>query len=322
MIATKEKMSIKDLNPGVEAVIVGTITKKAKTTKNNDPYFLVRINDTTAGCSAMVWHNLEVYPLVEQLADSDYVQADVVCMEIKDNYINVEIKAITKMEREQIARVDVEALKNELRNVIANMKDEHLRALVCAVLGRPDIKEFFFKAPATMMTGNSFEGGLVASVVRSIRLAKVVAQVFNTWEHNLDRFTSKLNEELLCAACILDAVGKVKAFRMGEKVEKTLEGELFEDSYLTLKIVNEELNKMDFPAEQRIVLEHVLGASKGRPDHGALHIPRSREAVAFHLISKLNFEMGQFEYLDRNASASEMFGMLFNKRMYLGYYDE
>lgn len=320
MIATKEIVSISGLNPGMEAVIVGTLTKKMRTTKNNDPYFLVRINDTTTGCSAMVWHNLEVYPLVEQLADGDYVQADVVCTEIKDNYIKVEIRAITKIEREQTARVDVEALKNELRNVIANMKDEHLKALVCAVLGRPDIKEFFFKAPATMMTGNSFEGGLVAYVVRAIRLSKAVAQAFNTWEHNLD-FTSKLNEELLCAACILDAVGKVKAFKMRDKVEKTLEGELFEDSYLTLKVVNEELNKMDFPAEQRIVLEHVLGASKGRPDHGALHIPRSREAVAFHLISKLNFEMGQFEYLDRNSSASEMFAMLFNKRLYLGYYD-
>lgn len=313
---------IGDLKPGEDAVIVGKMIKKEKETKKKEPFWLVKISDTTGSCVAMVWNNLEIYPLINGLEDGSYVKAEVHCKQNDNGNVVVEIKSIAIATKDLSPRVDIEALKNELREVIAGMKDVHLRALICNVLRRPDINEAFFKNPATMMTGNSFEGGLLAFVVRNIRLVKAVAGVLNAWE-NQDNFASRVSEELLIAASILDAVGKCKAFKIGEdgKIEKTLEGELFEDSYLTMKIVNEELDKMEFPYEQRVILEHVLGCSKGRPEHGALHIPRSREAVVFHLVSKLNFEMGQFEYLDRESTATDLFGMLFNKRMYLGCYD-
>jgi 3'-5' exoribonuclease len=317
-----EKVKVKDLEKGKTAIIVGDFSKQIKKTKNGDDYAFVKIADNTGVCFANVWSNLPISSVVSNLNDGDYVQAEVVCTNY-GQYINVEIKDIQVIERPVETVVDIEALKEELRTVINQMKDTDLRSLIVSVFNRDDVKEAFFKAPASQQSGYSFEGGLLAHVVRTIRLCKAVANVFSAWEHNTDNFVSKLNEDLLITACVLHDIGKIKAFqRNGHKIEKTVEGELFEDSYLSLKIVLEELQKSSLPEEQKRILEHVLGSSKGKQSYGALFIPRSREAIAFHLIEALDVQMANFEFLDRNAQAEQTFVQLFQKTMFLGIYDE
>jgi len=316
------KVKIKDLQEGQEAVIVGELFKKTMKTSKGDPYYLLQIKDNTGKASQQVWNNLPLYSVLENFSDGDYVEAKVTCTKT-EQYININVHSLTKLEKTEEPVVNEETLKEELRQAINEMKDEHLKQLVINVLNRPDVRDAFFQSPASMMSGYSFNGGLVAHIVRSIRLAKAVANVFNGWNHNIDHFQTKLNEDLLVASCILHDIGKIRALRKnGLKVEKTAEGELFEDSYITLKIVSEELNKVQLPEEQRLLLEHVLGAAKGKQTYGALFLPRSREAVAFHLIDMLDVQMANFEYLDRNADASDMFVQLFQKTLFLGLYDE
>lgn len=320
------RTKIKDLAKGQETVIVGDIFKNMKNKKNADgsvgePWIHLKVSDNGGSCYAKIWNNLELYPTINGFADGTTVEAEVTCVEA-GQYIHIEVKSIKEVEKKEGVFVDAEGLKNELRAAIAGLKDEHLKKLVCRIFARPDMQEAYFKSPATMMSGYSFEGGVVAYVVRSIRLCKVIAEVFNNWNHNVDNFATNLNEDLLTAACIIDSVGKIRAFKMnGTRVEKTTEGELFEDSYLTMKVVLEEIGNIEFPEEQRLVLEHVLGSAKGRSDWGALHSPRSREAVALNLILNLNLQMGHFEFLDRNADATDLFAKLFQKVMFLGNYD-
>jgi 3'-5' exoribonuclease len=317
------KTKIKDLEKGKEFLIAGTINKtlKHKQTGKREPWIHLTITDNSGSGYAKIWDNLELFPMINEMEEESSVEATVKCTET-GNFVNFEIKSIQIIEKKEIKFVDVDELKKELRQVITEIKDKPLKKLVCAILARSDINEAFFKAPATMMSGYSFEGGVLAYVVRSIRLVKAVSAIFNEWNHNADNFVSKLNEEFLTAACILESVGRIKAFKMnGTRVQKTLEGELFEDSYLTMKIILEEIEKLEFPDEQRIILEHVIGSAKGRSDWGALHVPRSREAVALNIILNLNLQMGHFEFLDRNADAADLFAKLFQKNMFLGSYE-
>lgn len=118
---------IGDLKPGEDAVIVGKMIKKEKETKKKEPFWLVKISDTTGSCVAMVWNNLEIYPLINGLEDGSYVKAEVHCKQNDNGNVVVEIKSIAIATKDLSPRVDIEALKNELREVIAGMKDVHLR---------------------------------------------------------------------------------------------------------------------------------------------------------------------------------------------------
>jgi 3'-5' exoribonuclease len=315
------KVKVQQLEKGAKAVLVGDFAKQIKSSSNGE-YPLVRITDNTGTAFARVWSNLPIAPIVAELTDGDYVEVEVMCTNI-GQFTNIDINKITKVERPIVTVVDIEGLKEELREVFKSFKDENLRNLVTAVFSREDVKELFFTSPASQQSGYSFDGGLLAHVVRTIRLCDAIADVFDNWNHNVDNFVSKLNRDLLKTASMLHDIGKVKAFaKKGHKVEKTIDGELFEDSYITMKIVLEELAKVSIPEEQKVVLEHVLGSSKGKQGYGALFIPRSREALAFHLIESLDVQMSNFEFLDRNAGAEQSFVQLFQKTMFLGSYDE
>lgn len=318
-----EKVKIRHLQKGDKAILVGEVAKKDGKTASKDPYINLKVSDNTGSVSSNVWSNLPLYTFVKnELENGDYVEVEVTCTKV-GQYINVDYHSVKKVEKIEEQVVDLEAIKAELRSVLKEFKDEHLRQLVCNVFNRSDVKEAFWTAPASTMSGYSFDGGLASHVVRLVRLSKAVADVFNSWEHNVDQFTTKLNVDLLKASAILHDVGKVRTFRKrGSKVEKTMEGELFEDSYISMKMVLEELDKVPLPQEQRLFLEHVLGSSKGKSAYGALYIPRSREAVAFNLIDTLDVQMGNFEYLDRHAGASDEFVQLFQKTFFLGSYDE
>ncbi|WPS85400.1 metal-dependent phosphohydrolase (plasmid) [Brevibacillus halotolerans] len=314
------KTKIKDLIKDQETIISGSIVKTSKKTSNGEPWINLRIMDNSGSAFAKIWNNLDIYPIINEIADGGFVEATVKCINTGD-FINIDVRSIQVIEKQDGSVIDAQGLKSELRQAIANLKDEQLKKLVCAIFARPDMNEAYFKAPATMMSGYSFEGGVLAYVVRSIRLVKSIAAVFNEWNHNVDGFATKINEDFLTVACILESVGRIRAFKLnGVRVEKTIEGELFEDSYLTMKVILEEADKINFPEEQRLILEHVLGSAKGRSDWGALHIPRSREAVALNIILNLNLQMGHFEFLNRTADSTDQFAKLFQKTMFLGSY--
>lgn len=322
MTSKLELVKIEALEPGKRVLLEGEFTKKEMKTKNGDPYLLVFIKDNTGSASQAVWSNLPIYNEIEGLESGQKVRAEVVCTK-NSQYINIEVQSIQAIEEEPKNVVNIEALQEELREVIKTIKDEDLKVLITNVFNREDVKEAFWKAPASQKSAYSFEGGLATHVVRLTRLVKAITPVFNQWNHNLDGIHTKLNTDLLLTACILHDVGKIYALKKeGYNVEKTDEGKLFEDSYLTLKIVLEELEKIDLPEYQQMILEHVLASAKGKPGYGALNIPRSREAIAFHLIDTLDVQMAQFEYLDRESDVVDMFSFLFDKQVFLGIYDE
>ena len=322
MELTVSKEKIENLQPGKRVVLEGEFSKKPMKTGKNDPYFLATVKDNSGIASQQVWNNLPIYSAIEGIENGQWVSVEAVCTKV-GQYTNIEIHSIKVIERVVDAVVNVASLQEELREELKAFKDKDLKVLITNVFNRPDVKEAFWQVPASQKSGYSHDSGLATHVVRLIRLAKAVAKVFNEWDHYLDGRHTKLSEDLLKAGCILHDIGKVNTFKKkGYIVDKTDEGKLFEDSYLSMKIVLEEMPKVKLPEYQQMMLEHVLAGAKGQRNFGALHIPRSREAMAFHLIDALDVQMSNFEHLDRDADVSELFAMLFEKQLFLGVYDE
>ncbi|MDF2880096.1 MAG: hypothetical protein K0R54_653 [Clostridiaceae bacterium] len=318
-----DKVRIVDLVKGQKAIIQGEYTKKEKENKKIEPYLNVKISDAVGNAVySNIWNNLEAYPLCQAIENGDYVEAEIQITE-KGEYTYFDLISIKTIEKEEDKVVDIKALTKELKLIFKSIKDEKLRFLLNSVFSREDVNKAFFKAPGSQMSAYSFEGGLLAHTVRLVFLTKAVIKVFSEWKFNIDDSKVNLNEDLLVTASILHDVGKVHTLiKEKQKYVKTIQGELFEDTYVGLKIILEELAKSKLSDEQKMIIEHVIGSSKGKQTFGALFVGRQKEALAFQFIENLDVQMANFEFLNRNSGQADIFAQLFQKTIFLGGYEE
>lgn len=322
---------IKDVVKNQVLTVKGDITIKQDMTKPKSgepkPYFNMSINDKSAKMYIMVWSDSPHFEAMKTYSDGDFVEAEVKVEKDGSNnnqFITGVLNSIKKVEPVGVRNVvDAKSLKDELIKEWKEMKHPIIAQLVKNVLSREDVKNALYTTPNSEKAEYSFEGGTLAHMVRVIRIAKAIATIYDQWEFNIDGYNTKLNIDLLKTCAILHDLGTIKAFRFdGNKVVKTKEGELFEDSYLGSKILNEELPKVELLEDERILLEHCVTSANGKLNFGALNTPRTREADAFQCIERLDTLMGKYEFLDRTAFSGEDFIKLFDKTLFLGTFDE
>lgn len=308
---------------GKDVLLKGHIVQlDRKENKKKEPFYRLVLRDSSGSGSAFVWNDHPMFETVSSLKEGDYVQA-IAKVEVNGEYRNIDLKAVQKTEPPVDGFVDIRGLKRELAKHIHRFEDKDLSNLVLNILNRPDVNSRFFMAPATTISGYSFDGGILASVVRLLRLISGASAIFDKWPHNRDDVKATLDRNFMKAIAIMEPVGKAIAYeKRSGRVEKTREGEFFEELYLTIKIVNEEMDKLEFPAEKREMVEHALGSAHGRRDWGDLFTARTREAVAFSILWNLNLQMGHYEQLMRSSVPDQEFAKLFQKTVHLGGYGE
>lgn len=313
-IEKKVYTKIKDLQPGMKVWLKGTFGKKQGHTRKNDPYLNVWIKDFSGTASQMVWNNLDLYPVVQEIEDGVKVEVEANVTQV-GQYTNIEILQIKELFELDDQIINLESLTNELREAIAGIKDKELKVLVTRVFSRVDVKKAFFSAPASLLA-YGYEGSLLLHTVRLTRLVKAIIPIYSG--ELLDESGVDLDEDLLMTAAILHDVGKVRAFqKSGAKVEKTTEGELFEDSYITSKILLESMAGLNFSQDRLMLLEHAISSAKGEQRHGALTIPRTKEAHALAMLDALDSGLANFEYLYREMEGDD-FARFVNKQYYIG----
>ncbi len=319
---------ISNLKVGEKVVLIGTIAKKKSTTKTNKPYINLCLQDNTGRIYSMIWSNSDLYQTIDKdFKDGDYCEVAGTVEKISSGtnaFSSIILTFIEKTEKPGTKNVvDVQGLKDKLREKISEINHPGVKELIINIFKREDVSNKFFTAPATEKSAYSFESALLAHSVRLLYLTDAVALVFNNWTFNRDGFTTKLNIDLLKCCSIVHDIGKITAYQMDEsgKVIKTKEGELFQDSYLTAKIIMEEIDKVDLLPNEKMLLEHALTSSKDKLAYGALNVPRTREAIAFHLIERLDGQMANFEFMERASLSSDEFVKLFEKTYFLGEFD-
>lgn len=318
---------ISNLKVGEKVVLIGTIAKKKAITKTNKPYITLCLQDNTGRIYSMIWSNSDLYQTIDKdFKDGDYCEVIGTVEKISSGtnaFSSMVLASIEKTEKPGTKNVvDVEALKDELREKINQINHPGVKELIINIFKREDVSNKFFTAPATEKSAYSFESALLAHTVRLIYLTDAVAFVFNNWTFNRDGFTTKLNIDLLKCCSIIHDIGKITAYEIESgKVIKTKEGELFQDSYLTAKIILEEIDKVALLPDEKMLLEHALTSSKDKLAYGALNVPRTREAIAFHLIERLDGQMANFEFMERTSLSSDEFVKLFEKTYFLGEFE-
>lgn len=175
-------------------------------------------------------------------------------------------------------------LDDEVEYLVDKVQSDELKAVIRDVFKSQ--KEEIAKARVTQMSCYSKPGELIEHLLKVSNLTLKVAESIELI------YGEKVDKDLLLVASILHDIGK--AYSLDEN-GKTKEGLLLGDTLLTLKAVEPYMRKLD--EDVRLNIEHIICSCKNEPNHGAIVIPRTKEAIVFALIEKLDTNISNFTYM-------------------------
>lgn len=317
-------MKIKELklNKGIHKVLANVCVTECLT-KTGKPYLKMDLEDGKKA-TIMIWDTDPKYNEYKELGENSLVEVEIEY--VKTNvagYDEFKLYGIEKKERPSLTDcVEINLLVDELRSIVKGMQNETLKEVVLELCKDKDLLKALFDAPATEKSAYSFKGGLLAHTVRLCKSVIALSGVYNSWTFNKGGFNEGLDTDLLIVCAIFHDIGKIKTYKINEgTVEKTFQGELFEDSYVSANITRGILDKCSLSEDQRLLIEHAITSSKGTLSFGALNTPRTKEANVFHCLERIDSMMGNFEYMQR-ISIGDEFQKLHDKQYCLVSFDE
>ena len=136
---------------------------------------------------------------------------------------------------------------------------------------------------------------LLEHILSLVNVAKLVASNY-----------SNLNADILVAAAILHDIGKVRELSYERGFGYTDEGQLVGHIGLGLILITETASKLpDFPPEHLFHLQHIIASHHGVPEHGALKLPMTPEAIAFHFLDNLDAKMAMLNDMDHETGGGD-----------------
>jgi 3'-5' exoribonuclease len=144
-----------------------------------------------------------------------------------------------------------------------------------------ELVERFKRAPAAKSMHHAYLGGLLEHTVGVAGLALRIGEHY-----------PELDRDLLLAGAILHDLGKVREFVYDLVIDYSHEGRLLGHMVQGVEIVEEKLRSLKtFPAEDALLLKHLILSHHGEAEFGAVKLPMTREAVALHCADDLDAKM-------------------------------
>lgn len=301
---------------------IHTLTTNLLVTEKNG-YLRLEFSDATK-VTMNIFNNDKNYDIFNQLEKDKLLLVDAEMEYVGKNsggYDTYNVVSLETKERPSLIDVvDIDVLKGELRNIIMNIQTPVLHDLLFAFCKNKDFLNKFFQAPCTEKSAYSFKGGILAHTVRLCKLIDQIAQTYDSWNYNKGGFNGTIDTELLKTIAIFHDAGRAYVYEIqDEMIEKTLEGELLSSTELSVNLLNELINEnnIEFSEEQKVLLQHCISAS----GNNSQCLPRTKEAMIFNYIEKLDTIMGNFEYMDK-VSIGDDFQRLLDKNYCLMEFED
>ena len=274
--------------------------KETRTTRDGKPYLALRLTDRTGMVEARMWDG--VAETEQEFDRSDVVKVEAL-VESYRNRTQLKLRRLRKAQEDEVTAADylpqttqdVEALYQELLEVAGGVGHAHLRALLLAVLEDAELIEPLKRAPASKTLHHAYAGGLLEHIVSLCRLCRLAAQ--NYPEVDLD---------LLLAGAVLHDIGKVYELSYERALDYTTVGNLVGHITLGVEMVNRKMDGVEgFPAELRVLVQHLILSHHGRLEFGSPVTPRFYEALLLHYLDDVDSKM---ETIRSSLAAAEASG--------------
>ncbi|MFA7486013.1 MAG: CMP-binding protein, partial [Phycisphaerae bacterium] len=239
-----------------------------RSTTRGDLYIAMRISDRTGQLNARMWQaNEETY---KNLPKPGFIQINA-RSELYQNNLQVVINNISLVDSSKVniddflakTDKDVKKLFEEIKQILAAIKNEQLRAILREFLADKDLMAQFLKAPAAMKLHHNYLGGLVEHTHNILRSAQAILP-----------FYPDVQGDLVLAGIFLHDLGKTDELSYEMAFEYTTSGQLIGHISKTLLMLHKKTDALEakgtkISSEVLDALGHIILSHHGQYEFGS-----------------------------------------------------
>ena len=260
---------------------------QAKTTAAGKPFLSAALSDCSGKVPAMVWDyagpiaGADVGKVVKVRGEaSEYkgslqVTVDKIRLAGADDHYDVTALVPT-------APIDVDAVLQEVRDLIASIEDADYRLLASTLLERNLVA--FKDIPAAKSVHHAFIHGLLMHTAYMLRTADFLSKLY----------PEVVNRSLMLAGTLLHDFKKREEFafsELGLVTEYSVKGQLLGHLVMGAQEIAAFAAELGIPEEKSVLLQHMVLSHHGEPEFGAAVRPMCAEAELLSYIDMIDSRM-------------------------------
>jgi 3'-5' exoribonuclease len=262
------------------------VSKQVKPKKTGEPYLALTVGDRTGQLEAKMWDNVE--DAIDAFEQDDFLKIKGLINKYKNRF-QLTIHKVRRLGDSEIDFADylpktsknVDQLWHTLNEFIDSIRDPKLNGLLRAFLADPEIAQAYRHAPAAKTLHHAYIGGLLDHVVSLFQSCDLVCRNY-----------PQINRDLLLSGAFLHDIGKIYELTYNRSFSYTTRGQLLGHMIIELEMLKEKVRLVPgFPAELRILLEHMIISHHGQYEFGSPKLPMFPEALMLHYLDDLDSKM-------------------------------
>jgi 3'-5' exoribonuclease len=261
-------------------------SKEIRQKKGGEFFLSLILADRTGELDAKMWDN--VAEVMDTFERDDFVKVKGL-IQIFHNRPQLTIHKVQPIDEREIDFSDYfpsssrhsDEMWAELLGIVAGFGNVHLKSLIDALLGDPEIAQRYRRAPAAKQIHHAYLGGLLEHVLSLCGLANMTASHYKS-----------VDRDLLLTGVILHDIGKIYELSYERGFGYTSEGQLIGHIPIAVRLIGDKLRTLpDFPAPLRMLVEHMVLSHHGRLEFGSPKVPQFPEALLLHYLDDLDSKM-------------------------------
>jgi len=304
-----KSLFVRELKPDeISTAIFLVSTKEVRQKRTGEPYLSLVLSDRTGEIDCKMWDN--VAEIIETFDRDDFVKVKGL-MQLYNNRPQLTIHKLRRVEDGEVdfrdffpaSRQDADAMWTELRQIVSEIRSDHIRSLLNAFLDDSDVAERYKVAPAAKNIHHAFRGGLLEHVLSLLKLARVVSA------HYCGIEAGAVDVDLLMAGIVLHDIGKIYELTYDRGFAYSAEGQLLGHIAIGIRMIGDKLRALPgFPGELRTLIEHLVLSHHGQLEFGSPKLPMFPEALLLHHLDDLDSKMENMRALiERDPQAEGYF---------------
>jgi len=284
---------VADLSAGerIESQVFLVSSKDLRTTTQGSLYIHAILADRTGQIVARAWSASEA--MYQVIPEGGFIEVKGRVESYKGN-LQFIIDAIRPVDESSIDLADflprtsrdIDEMFQRVREIVGEIKNRHVRALVDEFLNDEARMALFRRAPAARELHHAYVGGLLEHTLNVLELARLV----------LPRYP-KVSADLVLAGVFLHDLGKTAELNCSTNFEYTDEGQLLGHISICVTWIDAATRRVSertgepFPERIAWALQHIVLSHHGRAEFGSPKLPAIPEAFAVHYLDNLDAKL-------------------------------
>ena len=312
-----KKQFVKQIKAGDSVDDVFVLSEKVMSQKRDGSNYLnIVLSDRTGTLKGVVWDKVETM-------SADVAAGDIVAIKGTVSDYRGALQIVVR-DMSLLAGLDVDVsdflpatvrnvddMLERLKRIVQSIQCEHLKALLEAFFQDEAFIQGFKAAPAAKKMHHAYVGGLLEHTLSMAMLADKIAGHYGG-----------INRDLLLAGVILHDIGKIEEFEYRIKIDYTDAGRLLSHIVIGLQMIDTKLTTIkDFPAQQALLLKHLIVSHHGIREFGSPEMPKTLEAVLLHYIDDIDSKINgirDFIASEDSGEAWTSFHRMLERQFYKG----